>query len=88
VTADDSVLLARRADDDGLRRVIRWLKEVPPGVERGPFESPAPARGHKSLGMGERCRVKRIVVKKGGRLLLQLHHHRAEHWGVIRGPAR
>ena len=38
--------------------------------------------------MGERYQVKRIVVKQGGRLSLQLHHHRAEHWVVVRGTAR
>jgi mannose-6-phosphate isomerase-like protein (cupin superfamily) len=32
--------------------------------------------------------VKRIVVKRGGRLSLQYHHHRAEHWIVVRGTAR
>jgi mannose-1-phosphate guanylyltransferase/mannose-6-phosphate isomerase len=37
--------------------------------------------------MGERHQVKRIVVKPGGRLSLQKHHHRAEHWIVVRGTA-
>ncbi|HNQ76383.1 MAG TPA: cupin domain-containing protein, partial [Pseudothauera hydrothermalis] len=37
---------------------------------------------------GERFQVKRIVVKPGGTLSLQMHHHRAEHWIVVRGTAR
>jgi mannose-6-phosphate isomerase-like protein (cupin superfamily) len=37
---------------------------------------------------GERHQVKRIVVKPGGRLSLQQHHHRSEHWIVVRGAAR
>lgn len=37
---------------------------------------------------GERFQVKRIVVKPGGELSLQLHHHRAEHWVVVSGTAR
>jgi mannose-1-phosphate guanylyltransferase/mannose-6-phosphate isomerase len=36
---------------------------------------------------GERFQVKRIVVNPGGRLSLQMHHHRAEHWIVVRGTA-
>ena len=37
---------------------------------------------------GERFQVKRIVVKPGGTLSLQMHHHRAEHWIVVSGTAR
>jgi mannose-6-phosphate isomerase-like protein (cupin superfamily) len=36
---------------------------------------------------GDRFRVKRILVKPGKRLSLQKHHHRAEHWVVVRGTA-
>ena len=36
---------------------------------------------------GERFQVKRIIVKPGGTLSLQMHHHRAEHWIVVRGTA-
>ena len=39
------------------------------------------------LDAGGRYQVKRIVVKPGGRLSLQMHHHRAEHWVVVRGTA-
>ncbi|MGA7789915.1 MAG: cupin domain-containing protein, partial [Xanthobacteraceae bacterium] len=43
---------------------------------------------YQSIDRGPRFQVKRIVVKQGGRLSLQLHHHRAEHWIVVRGTAR
>ena len=39
-------------------------------------------------GIGERYQVKQITVKPGARLSLQVHHHRAEHWIVVRGTAR
>jgi mannose-1-phosphate guanylyltransferase / mannose-6-phosphate isomerase len=42
---------------------------------------------YDSLERGERFQVKHIVVKPGGRLSLQMHHHRAEHWIVVRGTA-
>lgn len=41
-----------------------------------------------SVDAGERYQVKRITVKPGARLSTQLHHHRAEHWVVVRGTAR
>jgi mannose-1-phosphate guanylyltransferase/mannose-6-phosphate isomerase len=39
------------------------------------------------IDQGERFQVKRIVVRPGGTLSLQKHHHRAEHWVVVRGTA-
>ena len=46
-----------------------------------------PWGSYESLDVGERHQVKRIVVKAGGRLSLQKHHHRSEHWIVVRGAA-
>jgi mannose-1-phosphate guanylyltransferase/mannose-6-phosphate isomerase len=60
---------------------------------RGRPEADAPARVHRPWGwyqtmdMGERFRVKRIRVAPGRRLSLQKHHHRAEHWVVVKGTA-
>ncbi|WP_186268104.1 cupin domain-containing protein, partial [Burkholderia gladioli] len=45
--------------------------------------------GHyDSIDSGERFQVKRIVVKPGEKLSLQMHHHRAEHWVVVKGTAQ
>lgn len=45
--------------------------------------------GHfDSLIIGDRCQVKKIVVNPGGKFSLQKHHHRAEHWIVVRGTAK
>ena len=46
-----------------------------------------PWGNYQSLDNGDRYQVKRIVVKPGGRLSLQYHNHRAEHWIVVRGTA-
>ena len=56
---------------------------------RRPTTSACTGRGAitKSIDMGERFQVKRIVVIPGGMLSLQKHHHRAEHWVVVRGTA-
>jgi mannose-6-phosphate isomerase-like protein (cupin superfamily) len=43
---------------------------------------------YEGVDAGERFQVKRLVVKPGASLSLQMHHHRAEHWVVVRGTAR
>jgi mannose-6-phosphate isomerase-like protein (cupin superfamily) len=43
---------------------------------------------YETVDQGERFQVKRITVNPGARLSLQMHHHRAEHWTVVRGTAR
>ncbi len=61
---------------------------------RGFAEAETPARVHRPWGwfqtmdLGARFRVKRIVVLPGKRFSLQKHHHRAEHWIVVRGTAQ
>lgn len=47
-----------------------------------------PWGSYDCIGTGERFQVKRIVVKQGAKLSLQMHHHRAEHWVVVRGTAK
>lgn len=44
-----------------------------------------PWGSYESLAMGEQYQTKRIIVRPGERLSLQLHHHRSEHWTVVEG---
>ena len=88
VATDDAVLVARRENGDGLRRLVSKLKEIAPAITEEHLKVHRPWGSYQSVDNGERFQVKRIVVKKGGRLSLQVHHHRAEHWVVVRGTAR
>ena len=88
VATDDAVLVARRENGDGLRRLVSKLKEIAPAITEEHLKVHRPWGSYQSVDNGERFQVKRIVVKKGGRLSLQMHHHRAEHWVVVRGTAR
>jgi mannose-1-phosphate guanylyltransferase/mannose-6-phosphate isomerase len=88
VTTDDAVLVAKREDGDGLRRLVQKLKDVKPAVTEDHLKVHRPWGSYHAIDQGPRFQVKRIVVKQGGRLSLQLHHHRAEHWVVVRGTAR
>ena len=89
VATDDAVLVARREySDDMMRRLVRKLKEIAPAVTEEHLKVHRPWGSYQSVDNGSRFQVKRIVVKQGGRLSLQMHHHRAEHWIVVRGTAR
>jgi mannose-1-phosphate guanylyltransferase/mannose-6-phosphate isomerase len=88
ITSDDAVLVAKREDGDGLKRLVGKLKEVAPAVTAEHSRVHRPWGSYQSVDQGNRFQVKRIVVKPGGRLSLQQHHHRAEHWIVVRGAAR
>jgi mannose-1-phosphate guanylyltransferase/mannose-6-phosphate isomerase len=88
VTTDDAVLVARREDGDGLRRLVQKLKQVAPAVTEEHLKVHRPWGSYQAIDRGARFQVKRIVVKPRGRLSLQMHHHRAEHWIVVRGTAR
>jgi len=88
VATADAVLVAKREDGDGLRRLVAKLKDVAPAVTEEHLKVHRPWGSYQSIDQGPRFQVKRIVVKQGGRLSLQLHHHRAEHWIVVQGTAR
>jgi mannose-1-phosphate guanylyltransferase / mannose-6-phosphate isomerase len=88
VTTADAVLVAKRENGDGLRRLVQELKKVAPAVTEEHLKVHRPWGSYQAIDGGPRFQVKRIVVKQGGRLSLQMHHHRAEHWIVVKGTAR
>jgi mannose-1-phosphate guanylyltransferase/mannose-6-phosphate isomerase len=88
VVSDDAILVASREDGDGLRRVVQKLKQTRPVVTDEHLKVHRPWGSYQSVDQGDRFQVKRIIVKPGGRLSLQMHHHRAEHWVIVRGTAR
>jgi mannose-1-phosphate guanylyltransferase/mannose-6-phosphate isomerase len=88
VATDDAILVGRREDSEGLRRVVEKLKQIAPTLTKDHLKVHRPWGSYQSVDIGDRFQVKRIVVKQGGRLSLQLHLHRAEHWIVVRGTAR
>ena len=88
VATQDAVLVSRQKDANGLKRLVAKLKTVAPQVTEYHLKVHRPWGSYQSVDMGERHQVKRIIVKPGGRLSLQKHHHRSEHWIVVRGTAR
>ena len=88
VETPDAVLVAHRDRLDEVRNVVALLKlQARPECDahRKVFR---PWGCYDSIDAGHRFQVKRIVVKPGASLSLQMHHHRAEHWIVVVGTAR
>jgi mannose-1-phosphate guanylyltransferase/mannose-6-phosphate isomerase len=87
VATHDAVLVSRQKDGNGLKRLVAKVKAVAPEVTEHHTKVDRPWGSYQSLDNGDRHQVKRIIVKAGGRLSLQKHHHRSEHWIVVRGAA-
>ncbi|MCP4619339.1 MAG: mannose-1-phosphate guanylyltransferase/mannose-6-phosphate isomerase [Bradyrhizobium sp.] len=88
VATQDAVLVSRQKDANGLKRLVARLKAVAPQVTEEHIRVHRPWGSYQSVDNGDRHQVKRIIVKPGGRLSLQKHHHRSEHWIVVRGTAQ
>jgi mannose-1-phosphate guanylyltransferase/mannose-6-phosphate isomerase len=87
VTTPDAVLVLPRCRAEEVKELVAELKRrnVPEATNHQRVYRPW---GHyEGVDIGERFQVKRIVVTPGGRLSLQRHMHRAEHWVVVRGTA-
>ncbi|CAG4888335.1 mannose-1-phosphate guanylyltransferase/mannose-6-phosphate isomerase [Paraburkholderia gardini] len=88
VETADAVLVASKDHVQDVKAIVGRLK-AGRGTEAKEHRKVQRPWGHyDSIDHGERFQVKRIVVKPGGRLSLQMHHHRAEHWVVVCGTAR
>ena len=88
VVTDDAVLVMDRAQGALMREAVREVAKRQPKLVEEHRQSFRPWGNYRSLDMGTRHQVKRIVVKPGAILSLQHHFHRSEHWVVVRGTAR
>jgi mannose-1-phosphate guanylyltransferase/mannose-6-phosphate isomerase len=87
VTTHDAVLVADQSQADKVKQLVDTLKAQNRREATEHKRSYRPWGYYQSIDEGARYQVKRIVVKPGGRLSLQKHFHRAEHWIVVRGTA-
>jgi len=88
VETKDAVLVAPRERVQDVKKLVSRLKadgRYEHSLHREVFR---PWGSYDSIDAGERFQVKRLVVRPGGVLSLQLHHHRAEHWVVVSGTAQ
>ena len=87
VETADAVMVADRYSVQDVKNIVSALKSASRAEADSHRRVFRPWGSYELLVEGEGFQVKRIVVNPGQRLSLQLHHHRAEHWVVVRGTA-
>jgi mannose-1-phosphate guanylyltransferase / mannose-6-phosphate isomerase len=88
VATKDATLVARRGDSGAVKDVVQQLAADGRSEADQHVTVHRPWGSYETLHMSERYQVKQIVVEPGASLSLQKHHHRAEHWIVVKGTAR
>lgn len=88
VETDDAVMVAAKDRVQDIKQIVGQLKKKN-RIEAAQHRKIYRPWGYFDLiDQGQRHQVKRIVVKPGAKLSLQMHHHRAEHWVVVKGTAK
>jgi len=87
VSTKDVLLVAHKDSGQDIKRVAEQLKQEKRTEWELHREVYRPWGKYDSIDSGERYQVKRITVKPGAKLSVQMHHHRAEHWIVVSGTA-
>lgn len=88
IETPDAVLVTPRGRAQDVKAVVEQLKATDRSERLMHRRVYRPWGSYMGVDAGERFQVKRIIVKPGESLSLQMHHHRAEHWIVVRGTAR
>jgi mannose-1-phosphate guanylyltransferase/mannose-6-phosphate isomerase len=87
VETPDAVLVIDRARSQDVKNIVARLHAEKRGEQTLHRKVHRPWGWYDSIDSGDRFQVKRIMVKPGASLSLQMHHHRAEHWIVVTGTA-
>lgn len=87
VETGDAILIARRGDAQKVKQVVERLQQDRRGEADDHLTTYRPWGHYTVLERGDRYQIKRVVVNPGEKLSLQMHHHRSEHWVVVRGTA-
>jgi mannose-1-phosphate guanylyltransferase/mannose-6-phosphate isomerase len=87
VETQDAVLVTNRESAQDVKKIVARLQALKRSEADTHPRVYRPWGWYETTSLGERFQVKHIMVKAGQRLSLQMHHHRAEHWVVVRGTA-
>ncbi|MGI2039040.1 mannose-1-phosphate guanylyltransferase/mannose-6-phosphate isomerase [Shewanella frigidimarina] len=88
VETKDAILVAHKEQVQDVKTIVNHLKATGRTEHKIHREVYRPWGKYDSLDIGNRDQVKRITVKPGAKLSIQMHHHRAEHWIVVSGTAK
>ena len=87
VETKDAVLVAHKSHVQDVKKIVEQLKQDQRHEHTNHREVYRPWGVYDLIDSGHRYQVKRITVKPGAKLSVQMHHHRAEHWIVVSGTA-
>ncbi len=87
VETDDAVLISDRSNTQDVKKIVQQLELEGRSEGKAHRKIYRPWGHYTGIVEGNRWQVKRIEVKSGASLSLQMHHHRAEHWIVVKGTA-
>jgi len=88
IDTPDAVLVASKDKVQEVKKIVEQLRKVQRSEAVIHREVYRPWGKYDSVDVGERFQVKRITVKPGAKLSVQMHHHRAEHWIIVSGTAK
>ena len=88
VSTKDATLVAKRGESGAVKEVVQQLAANRRNEAERHLTVHRPWGHYETLHLSERYQVKQIIVEPGASLSLQRHHHRAEHWIVVKGTAR
>ncbi|MGV4260077.1 mannose-1-phosphate guanyltransferase [Citrobacter freundii] len=88
IQTKDAVLVANRNAVQDVKKIVELIKAGGRHEHQNHREVYRPWGKYDSIDAGHRYQVKRITVKPGEGLSMQMHHHRAEHWVVVAGTAK
>ena len=88
VETKDAILVAEKDKVQDVKHIVKALKSKSRSEASNHREVYRPWGKYDSIDNGGRYQVKRITVKPGAKLSVQMHHHRAEHWIVVSGTAK
>jgi mannose-1-phosphate guanylyltransferase/mannose-6-phosphate isomerase len=87
IATKDAVLVSHRDATQNVKKIVEQLEASGRDHHNVHALVHRPWGSYESVDTGDRFQVKRIIVKPGAKLSLQMHHHRAEHWVVVSGTA-
>jgi mannose-1-phosphate guanylyltransferase / mannose-6-phosphate isomerase len=87
IDTPDALLISHRDETQSVKDVVASLHLQQPEITQSYPKVRRPWGTYESIGQGPKHQIKHIVVEPGGRLSLQSHEHRAEHWVVVAGQA-
>lgn len=88
IATQDAILVGKKSDSAALKAMVGEIRQSRPDLTDSGARVYRPWGSYQSLDSGERYQVKRIIVTPGGKLSLQKHFHRSEHWIVVKGTAK